>query len=160
MYSTKQCCTCDVYSVVQYTSDTRYKARVLHTFARGRRQMHLYTEAYTCLYTVKWVFTRRQTRLQVKANTFALYLVPDVYCMWYMICDIVQLAEEHGVKFMETSAKSGLNVETVSSSLPHPFPSHFTHTPQDMRKHTPSFYPYTNCTLLSVTCSRVNEKTS
>lgn len=34
-------------------------------------------------------------------------------------CDIspplhVQLAEEHGVKFMETSAKSGLNVETVS----------------------------------------------
>ena len=26
-----------------------------------------------------------------------------------------QLAEEHGVKFMETSAKSGLNVETVST---------------------------------------------
>lgn len=27
----------------------------------------------------------------------------------------VQLADEHGVKFMETSAKSGLNVETVSN---------------------------------------------
>ncbi len=26
---------------------------------------------------------------------------------------IFQLAEEHGVKFMETSAKSGLNVETA-----------------------------------------------
>lgn len=29
----------------------------------------------------------------------------------------LQLAEEHGVKFMETSAKSGLNVETVSLKL-------------------------------------------
>lgn len=28
-----------------------------------------------------------------------------------------QLAEEHGVKFMETSAKSGLNVETVCPIL-------------------------------------------
>ena len=27
--------------------------------------------------------------------------------------NLLQLAEEHGVKFMETSAKSGLNVETV-----------------------------------------------
>ena len=30
----------------------------------------------------------------------------------------VQLADEHGVKFMETSAKSGLNVETVSNTPP------------------------------------------
>ncbi len=29
-------------------------------------------------------------------------------------CVHFQLAEEHGVKFMETSAKSGLNVESVS----------------------------------------------
>ena len=31
----------------------------------------------------------------------------------YTLLYIFQLAEEHGVKFMETSAKSGLNVETV-----------------------------------------------
>ena len=30
-----------------------------------------------------------------------------------------QLADEHGVKFMETSAKSGLNVESVSATYKH-----------------------------------------
>ena len=40
----------------------------------------MYTEANTCLYTVKWVYTRRQTGLQEKANEFALYLASDLYC--------------------------------------------------------------------------------
>ena len=40
----------------------------------------MYTEANTCLYMVKWVYTRRQTRLHEKANTFALYLASDLYC--------------------------------------------------------------------------------
>ena len=42
-------------------------------------------------------------------------LIPMFVCVCMCLC--VQLAEEHGVKFMETSAKSGLNVETVSSQL-------------------------------------------
>ena len=42
----------------------------------------MYTEANTCLYTVKWVYTRRQTRLHEKTNSFPLYLVSDVYCMY------------------------------------------------------------------------------
>ena len=38
----------------------------------------MYTEANTCLYMVKWVYTRRQTRLHEKANAFALYLASDL----------------------------------------------------------------------------------
>ena len=44
---------------IQYTSDTRYKACVIFTHVCTRRQTHLYTEANTCLYIVKWVYTRR-----------------------------------------------------------------------------------------------------
>ena len=40
----------------------------------------MYTEANTCLYTVKWVYTRRQTHLHENANAFTLYLASDLYC--------------------------------------------------------------------------------
>ena len=64
---------------IQYRSDTRYKARVTRVC---RRQTHLYTdhEANTCLYMVKWVYTRRQTRLHKKANglPYTLYLICTV----------------------------------------------------------------------------------
>ena len=40
----------------------------------------MYTEANTCLYIVKWVYTRRQMRLHEKANEFALYPASDLYC--------------------------------------------------------------------------------
>ena len=58
----------------QYRSDARYKACV-----GGKR---LDTEANTCLYMVKWVYTRRQAHLHEKANSFALYLASDLYSMW------------------------------------------------------------------------------
>ena len=32
------------------------------------------------MYMVKWVYTRRQTRLYKKADVFALYLSSDLYC--------------------------------------------------------------------------------
>ena len=64
---------------IQYPSATRYKARVI-TRVCTQRQTHLYTEANTCLYIVKWVYTRRQMRLHEKTNVFALYLVADEYC--------------------------------------------------------------------------------
>ena len=52
-----------------------------------KRQPHLYTEANTCLYihVVKWVYTRRQTRLHEKTNVFALYLVSDGYCTYMYV---------------------------------------------------------------------------
>ena len=57
------------------------KARVICVCTR-RQTLHLYTEANTCLYIVKWVYTRRQTRLHEKANAFALYLASDLYCIY------------------------------------------------------------------------------
>ena len=41
----------------------------------------------------------------------------------HFLYTILQLAEEHGVKFMETSAKSGLNVETVCPSDRYKYPT-------------------------------------
>ena len=46
----------------------------------------MYTEANTCLYMVKWVYTRRQTLLHEKANVFALYLASDLYCTCTCTC--------------------------------------------------------------------------
>ena len=39
----------------------------------------MYTEVNTYMYMVKWVYTRRQTRLHEKADAFASYLASDLY---------------------------------------------------------------------------------
>ena len=68
---------------IQYTSDTRYKARVIARVCT-RRQTHLYTEANTCLYivTCKWVcaYTRRQMLLPY---TCTLHLICTVHVYIY-----------------------------------------------------------------------------
>ena len=58
--------------------------------------MHDITEVYV---VALWMCAYHQTGLSCSTILF------------------LQLAEEHGVKFMETSAKSGVNVEAVSENL-------------------------------------------
>ena len=71
--------TC-IYMYSRDQMQLRYKARVIYTrLHEGAntctlRQIHVY------IYMVKWIYTRRQTRLHEKANTFALYLASDLYC--------------------------------------------------------------------------------
>ena len=73
------------YTHVQYRSDARYKARVVDT-RLPLGQTHLYTEANTCLYMAKWVYTRRQTRLP-----YTLHL----------ICTVPRVATSLGAIFVE-----------------------------------------------------------
>ena len=56
----------------------------------------MYTEANTCLYMVKWVYTRRQTCLHEKATSVALYLASDLYCT-YKKNDAVKRSYVRGV---------------------------------------------------------------
>ena len=48
------------------------------------------------------LYTRRQTRLHVKANMFALYLVPDVYCTCtYMYMYVPLVSTDGGLTFLD-----------------------------------------------------------
>ena len=78
------CCYMYMYN---YTVQIRckVKARVIYTCLHEEANCTC-TEANTCtcLYIVKWVYTRRQTRLHEKANMFALYFASDLYCMLHV----------------------------------------------------------------------------
>ena len=76
MYNT----TTRIYMYMYSTNQMEGIRLMQFTRVCTRRQTHLYTETNTCLYTVKWVYTRRQTRSHEKANAFALYLASDLYC--------------------------------------------------------------------------------
>ena len=71
-----------IYSTDQMQGTYMYKARVIYT----RLQTHLYTEANTCLYMVKWVYTGDKHCLHEKANAFALYLASDLYYTYTCTC--------------------------------------------------------------------------
>ena len=84
---------------IQYRSDARYKARVIHAFARGGkrtctlRQIHVYTYVYTHV-----VYTRRQTPLHEKAiYAFALYmyLASDLCCTYMYIIHTCRKKRKH-----------------------------------------------------------------
>ena len=64
----------------------------------------MYIEANTCLYTVKWVYTRRQTRLHEKANVCALYLASDLYCI------LIYLRRVHYYNFKHMAQHLSLHV--------------------------------------------------
>ena len=72
-----------------YSTDQMQGMLVYFTRICTRRQTNLYTEANTCLYIVKWVYTRRQTPLHDKAKAFALYLASDMYCT-YTLCNFLK----------------------------------------------------------------------
>ena len=92
MYIYTYMCICIwmcVHVHVQYPSDTRYKARVNYTRLHGR-QTNLYTEANTCLYKVKWVYTRRQTPFTLEDKRVCLIHVP---CIWRVLYIYVHVLE-------------------------------------------------------------------
>ena len=63
-----------MYMYIQYRSDAKYKAHVIYTCLHEE----VYTEANTCLFTGKWVYIRRQTRLHEKAHGVCLTHVPCI----------------------------------------------------------------------------------
>ena len=68
----------------KYSTDQMQGIRLVVFARRGKRTCTL-RQIRTCLYIVKWVYTRRRTRLHKKANMFALYLVSDLYCTYIVL---------------------------------------------------------------------------